>query len=275
MATATEQMARGEMPFLDHLEELRWRILWSVLAVFVGAVVGFLMVHYLGVMEVLIRPIQPMLGEGERLKYLSPADPFFLVLKLSVILGVVLASPIVIYQIWAFLSPALEEHERKVIIPALYLGLVLFCAGVAMAYFIALPVTLRFLMGFLPGFLEQQIVAGPYLAFVTKLLIAFGVVFELPVVVMILTAMGLLTPDCLREKRRHAVVAITVLASFLSPGDVITVTLLMMIPLVLLYELSIILSGLIYRGRLKREAEEREREEESRKEPPSDVVEAK
>jgi len=259
------------MPFLDHLEELRWRVIWSVVAVAVAAGIGFLMVHYLGVMELLIRPIQPMLGEGEKLKYLSPADPFFLVLKLSVVLGVVLASPVVIYQAWAFLSPALEDHERKVIIPALYMGLVLFAAGVAMAYFIALPVTLRFLMGFLPGFLEQQIVAGPYLAFVTKLLLAFGVVFELPVVVMILTAMGLITPDFLRDKRRHAVVAITVLASFLSPGDVITVTVLMMVPLILLYEFSILLSQVIHRGRLKREEEEREETEPSRG-PPEGAV---
>lgn len=276
MATASERMPRGEMPFLDHLEELRWRILWSALAIFVGAIVGFLLVHYLGVMELLIQPIQPMLGEGERLKYLSPADPFFLVLKLSVVLGIVLASPIVIYQVWAFLSPALEDRERKVIIPALYLGLVLFCAGVAMAYFVALPITLRFLMGFLPEFLEQQIVAGPYLGFVTKLLVAFGVVFELPVVIMILTAMGLITPSFLREKRRHAVVGITILASFLSPGDVITVTVLMMVPLILLYELSILLSVWIHRGRLKEMAEdESDDEHEPSEEPPAGAVEAR
>lgn len=275
MATARERMARGEMPFLDHLEELRWRILWSGLAIIVGAIVGFLLVHYLGVMELLIRPIQPMLGEGERLKYLSPADPFFLVLKLSVALGVILASPIVIYQIWAFLAPALADHERRVIVPALYLGLVLFCAGVAMAYFIALPITLRFLMGFLPEFLEQQIVAGPYLAFVTKLLMGFGVVFELPVVIMILTAMGLVTPAFLREKRRHAIVAITIVASFLSPGDVITVTVLMMVPLILLYELSILLSVWIQKGRLKREEEEAEDDHERSEGPPSGAVEAR
>jgi len=249
---------KGEMPFLDHLEELRWRLLWSAVAVAVAAGIGFFLVHYLGVVEVLIRPIQPLLGEGERLDYLSPADPFFLVLKLSVVIGLILASPVVIYQIWAFLSPALEDHERKVIIPALYLGLVLFVAGVAMAYYLALPITLRFVMGFLPGLLEQQIVAGPYLAFVTRLLLAFGIVFELPVVVMILTSLGLLTPDFLRNKRRHAVVGITVLASFLSPGDVITVTLLMMVPLILLYELSILLSVLIYRGRKERELQHSE-----------------
>ena len=100
-----------------------------------------------------------------------------------------------------------------------------------------------------------MLTAGPYFAFVTKLLLAFGVVFELPVVVMILSAMGLVTPMFLRRKRRHALVGITVLASVLSPGDVITVTIMMMVPLTLLYEVSIVLSSVIYRRRERREAE--------------------
>ncbi len=243
---------RAEMPFLDHLEELRWRILWSLIAIAVGSVIGFLLIHYLGVVELLIRPIQPLLAEGERLKYLSPSDPFFLVLKLSVLTGVILASPVVVYQAWIFLSPALESEEKKVIVPSLYLGLVLFCAGVAMGYFVALPVTLRFFMGFLPGLLEQNIVASYYLGLVTKFLLAFGILFELPVVVMILTALGLITPDFLKDKRRHAAVGLTVLASFITPGDIVVVTILLMIPLLLLYELGIVLSRLIYRRREER-----------------------
>lgn len=268
MTTQERDGRPGEMPFLDHLEELRWRLLWSALAVGAAAVAGFFLVHYFQVMDLLIRPIQPLLGEGERLKYLSPADPFFLVLKLSLVVGLILASPVVIYQAWAFLSPALEDHEKKVIIPALYLGLVLFGAGVAMAYFAVLPLALRFLMGFLPGVLEQQIVAGPYLTFVTKLLIGFGVVFELPVVIMILTVMGLVEPDFLRDKRRHAAVASTTVAAFLTPADLPSM-LLMIGPLVLLYELSIVLSGVVYRRRQKQE-EERQ----ASTEPPSGAVEA-
>ena len=136
-----------------------------------------------------------------------------------------------------------------------YFGLVLFASGVSMAYYIALPVTLRFLVLFGNEWFEPMLTAGPYFAFVTKLLLAFGVVFELPVVVMILSAMGLVTPTFLRRKRRHALVGITVLASILSPGDVITVTVMMMVPLTLLYEVSILLSAVIYRRRQKREAE--------------------
>lgn len=257
---------RAEMPFLDHLEELRWRILWSLIAIALGTVVGFFLVHYLGVMELLIRPIEPLLAEGEKLKYLSPSDPFFITLKLAVTVGVILAFPVVVYQAWIFLSPALEDEEKKVIIPSLYLGLVLFCAGVAMAYYAALPVTLRFFMGFLTGFLEQNIVIGPYLGLVTKILLAFGILFELPVVVMILTALGLITPDFLKDKRRHAAVALTIVASFITPGDMITVTLLMMIPLLLLYELSILLSRMIHRRR--------EARMEASVEPPEGAVEA-
>ena len=151
---------RGEMPFLDHLEELRWRILWSLLALILASVLGFVLVHYLGVMELLIRPIRPLLPDDQRLKFFSPADPFFITLKLALVVGIVLSFPVMIYHTWAFLSPALQKHERRVIIPSLYMGLVLFMAGVAMAYFLALPLSLVFLMGFQTDFLEQSIEVG-------------------------------------------------------------------------------------------------------------------
>ncbi|MGM0669255.1 MAG: twin-arginine translocase subunit TatC, partial [Gemmatimonadota bacterium] len=111
---------RGEMPFLDHLEELRWRILWSLLAITVGTVAGFLLIRYLNVLELLIKPIRDALPDDPdfRLIYLSPADPFFITLKLSVVVGIILAFPIVVYHVWSFLSPALEKHEKKAIIPA-------------------------------------------------------------------------------------------------------------------------------------------------------------
>lgn len=245
--------ARGEMPFLDHLEELRWRILWSLVAIVVGSVVGFILVLSFGVLDILINPFYEVMGDEERLVFLAPTEGFFMILRVGILMGVVLVSPILIYQIWAFFSPALERHERRVIIPSLYMGLVLFSAGVAMSYYIALPVTLRFLLFFGEGYFEQMLQAGPYLGFVTKLLLAFGILFELPVVIMILSALGLVTPAFLRTKRRHAIVIITVLASLLSPGDVVTVTAMMMLPLVLLYEFSIFLSVVITRRRQARD----------------------
>ena len=238
----------GEMPFLDHLEELRWRILWSLLAIIAGAVVGYILVDRMNAMQLLLEPINPFLNGG-KLKYLSPTDPFFVTIKLSILTGLVLASPIVIYQVWAFLAPALMPSEKRVIVPALYMGVVLFVVGVVMAYRLVLPMTLRFTMGFQTEFLEQSIVIGPYMAMVMRLLLGFGIVFELPVVILILSALGLVTPEFLASKRRHAIAGITVLAAVLTPGDVITVTIMMMLPLVLLYEISIVLSRMVTRRR--------------------------
>lgn len=240
---------RGEMPFLEHLEELRWRILWSLLAIVIGSIIGFILVLRFGVLDLLINPFYEVMGEEERLIFLAPTEPFFLILRVGILGGLVLVSPILIYQIWAFLSPALERHEKRAIIPALYLGVVLFSVGVWMSYAIALPVTLEFLLFFGEGYFDQMLQAGPYLGFVTKLLLAFGILFELPVVIMILSALGLVTPAFLRAKRRHAIVVITVLASLLSPGDVVTVTAMMMVPLILLYEFSILLSVVITKRR--------------------------
>lgn len=245
---------RGEMPFLDHLEELRWRILWSLLAIGVGAVVGFVLVHQFNAMEILIRPLRRTLDPDLKFIYLSPADSFFVTLKLGVTVGIILAFPVVVYQAWAFLSPALEKHEKRAIIPALYLGLVLFCLGVAMAYFLVLPLSLVFFQQFQADFLQAQYEVNETLGFITKLLLGFGVAFELPVVIMVLTAVGVVTPRFLREKRRHAIVANTILASFLTPGD-LTSTFLMMAPLVVLYEGSILLSAVIHRRREAREGE--------------------
>ena len=236
----------AEMPFLDHLEELRWRLLWSLLAVALATAVSFVLVMHFDVLGLLIRPIEPFL-HGSKLKYLSPTDPFFITVKLSILVGFLLAFPVVVYQVWAFLSPALLPSERRVIIPSLYLGLVLFAAGVAMAYSIVLPMTLRFTMSFQTESLEQAIVIGEYLGVVTRLLLAFGVVFELPIVILVLSVLGVVTPEFLSDKRRHALVGITVLSSLLTPGDVIAATLMMMVPLVVLYELSIVLARLVTR----------------------------
>ena len=242
----------GEMPFLDHLEELRWRILWSLLAVVIGAVAGFLLVHYAGIVEVLYRPYAEQFGEEQKLIYLRPMGSFLITLKLALLVGVILVSPIVVYHIWSFLSPALKKAEKRVIVPALYMGLVLFVLGVLMAYYIALPVSLDFLTGFQQDIMMPSWTAQNYFGFTIQLMVAFGIIFELPVLVMILSVLGLVTPAFLRSKRRHAILIITILAALVSPGDVILVTALMMVPLIVLYEFSILLSVMIYRKREER-----------------------
>lgn len=267
---ARHRNPRGEMPFLDHLEELRWRILWSLLAVVVGTLIGFALVYYFDVLDLLQRPVREAWDDPDlTLIYLSPATPFFIMLRLAIYSGIILAFPIIVYQVWSFLAPALEPHERRAIIPALYLGLVLFLAGVALSYFIALPVTLEFFRLLLGDSLTAQLEINATLGFIIKLLLAFGAVFELPIVILVLSALGLVTPEFLRSKRRHAVVIIALVASFITPGDLIMLTVLMMFPLVLLYELGILLSAAIWRRK-----KEREKEYEASLEPPAGAVEA-
>ena len=242
---------KAEMPFLDHLEELRWRILRSLIAIVIGFAVGVVVVTSLNITDLLIEPGRAIFGEDWTPQVLAPTDTFFILLKVSITIGLILASPTMIYQAWAFLAPALEKHERRAIVPALYMGLVLFVAGVVLAYFV-LPISLRFLTGLLSNLVEHNWTFGLYMGFVVKLMLAFGILFELPVVVLVLSALGLVTPAFLRSKRRHAVVIIATLAAILSPGDVIVVTVIMMAPIYLLFEMSILISDVIWRRRERR-----------------------
>jgi sec-independent protein translocase protein TatC len=241
----------AEMPFLDHLEELRWRILWSLLALLITTIGGFVVVQQFNVIGLLMAPIRPYLPT-EKLVYLGVTDPFMVTLKLALAVGVVTAFPIIAYQAWAFLAPALTTRERRAIIPSLYLGLILFAAGVALSYFVAIPLTIKFMMGFQVASMEPNITAGFYFSFVIKMLLAFGAIFELPVVVLLLSALGLVTSKFLKAKRRYAIAGMAVLSAVITPGDAITVTVLMMGPLLFLYELSIALARLVERGREKR-----------------------
>src|ERR1051325_2659595 len=137
----------GEMPFLDHLEELRWRIIWALGALAIGLVAGFIIVTKFELLHLLPQPIAPYLA-GHQLVYTHPGDTFSITLSASLVVGFIIASPVIIYQVWAFLSPALYKHERKLVIPVILGAVLLFMMGVALAYFFVLPMTLRFLMNF-------------------------------------------------------------------------------------------------------------------------------
>jgi sec-independent protein translocase protein TatC len=238
------------MPFLDHLEELRWRILWAVIALIVTTAVSMAVVMNFDIVGLLKRPIDPYLvAEGGKLVYLGPTDPIFIIIKIALSMGFILSSPIIFYHVWSFLSPALLPRERRAIVPALYLGVILFAAGVMLAYFVAVPFTLKFTMSLLDDSLAPQITAGLYFSFVLKLLLGFGVLFEMPVVVLILSSIGLVTSKFLRSKRRYAIAGMAVAAALITPGDAITATLVLMGPLLLLYELSIGLARLVERNR--------------------------
>jgi sec-independent protein translocase protein TatC len=221
----------------------------------VGTVVGWVIVTRLNVLGILIAPIVPLLGDG-KLGYLSPTDPFFITLRLAVTVGVLLALPVIVHQVWVFLSPALLPREKKAIVPALYFGLFLFLLGVTAAYFVVLPLMFQFFAQFQQASLEQTIVIGAYLSVVVRTLLAFGVAFELPVLILVLAVLGIVDTEKLRKGRRWALVFITIGASLLTPGDILT-TFFLMAPLLVLYEVGILMARLVERrARSDREADE-------------------
>jgi sec-independent protein translocase protein TatC len=244
------------MPFLDHLEELRWRLIWSLVALALGIAIGFVLVtnDRTSVISLLERPILPYLA-GRKLVYTHPGDPFSILLKTAFAIGLVLALPVILYQLWAFLSPALYQHEKRVVIPVLLGAAVLFAAGVGLAFFIVLPVTLGFLLGLHVQSLEPMITAGDYFGFAIGMSLAFGAVFEMPIAILALTALGIVTPQMLHRYRRHAIILCAVGSAFITPGGDPLSLMALFIPLYLLFEMSVVLSSVLFRRRERRLAE--------------------
>lgn len=246
--------ATGEMPFLDHLEELRWRIIWSLVAIIVGLAVGFWIVTHFDVLLFLQQPIIPYLA-GHKLRYTHPADTFSITLNMALAVGALIASPVLVYQVWAFLSPALHKHEKRLALPVIAGAVLLFLAGVALAWFFVIPMLLKVLMtAFQSNSLEPAIMVNDYFSMITMLALTFGASFELPILVLALAALGIVTPTLLGKFRPYALLFAYLLAAFVTPGDLIFATLALTLPLYLLYELSIVLSIIVFR-RKRRAAE--------------------
>jgi sec-independent protein translocase protein TatC len=245
----------AEMPFLDHLEELRWRIIWSLAALVVGIGVAFFIVFHFDLLTWLQGPILPYL-HGRRLVYTHPVDVFSIIMQTAIIVGVVLALPVIIYQVWAFLSPALYRKEKRIAIPVILGAVGLFVAGAALAWYFVLPMTLQFLSALGADTFDQMITVSEYFGFVTSMVLAMGAVFELPIAILLLSAFGLVTPKFLAKYRRHAILASYLVAAIITPGDLFVSSVALMVPLYLLYELSIVLSRMVYRSRERREIAE-------------------
>ena len=246
----SEPTSRGEMPFLDHLEELRWRLLYALGAIVIGTVAGWFIVQHVDILEVLKRPIAPFLPDG-RLVFTSPAEPFLLTLKIAFAVGLVLASPVVVYQLWAFLAPALYQRERRIIVPALIVGVMLFGLGAFAAYSYALPAALRVLFDFQRADLAPVITIDRYFGFAIPFIMAFGAITELPLVITILAALGVVTPQQLSRHRRWAVMIGAIAAALLSPPDALSM-IMMLVPILLLYEVSIWCAWVAARRRARR-----------------------
>lgn len=242
-----------EMPFLDHLEELRRRLFWMVGAVVVGVITAFLVLSKLDLIRFLERPILPFL-HGRNLIYTHPGTSFHILLNASLALGLILASPVILGQLWGFLSPALYSNEKRVIVP-ISIGIVaLFLSGIALGFFVVLPLTLRFLMGLESDALTPMISATEYFDFAINMCVAFGVVFEMPIAILGLTAIGIITPGFLSKYRRHSMVACLTAAAFITPGADPFSLFALAIPLYALYELSIYVARIAYRKRTPADA---------------------
>jgi sec-independent protein translocase protein TatC len=235
------------MPFLDHLEELRGRLFWMIGALFVGTGFGFWATSYFELIDLLSR-------QAGGLVYTHPIDPIQSYMTLSIVVGIMLASPVIFYQLWGFVVPALHANEKRVVRRVLAGGLVLFLMGASLAYFFVAPATLRLSAKLAGKSVTQMLTIGEYFSFITTLVLTFGVAFELPLVIMALAALGLVTPSFLRQYRRHAIVLCVVGASFITPGDAVTATVALVGPLYLLYELGIFLARVAQKWRERREA---------------------
>jgi sec-independent protein translocase protein TatC len=224
------------MTFMDHLVELRARLIKVAIAVGVFTVVAFF--FYNEILDVLARPYLEAV-DGDRLAFFQPTEAFTLALRISLWAGVVLASPVIIYQLWRFVSPALTPRERRYVIPLSGVLALLFLGGVVGGY-LAMPLTLELLIGFGEGSLEPTIGAEFYLRFAMRFLLAFGIAFEFPVFLFAAAAMGIVTSQQLRANRRYAVAVIIVGAALLTPGGDPLTLLLLSSPLYILYELTIL-----------------------------------
>ena len=240
------------MPFLDHLEELRSRILRSLGAVILGSAVGLWAVQHFQLVNLLKRPIAPYLTGG-KLVVLSPTEPVMIVFKLGFLLGLVLASPIILWQTWAFLAPALYAREKRALVPSLFIGLLLFLTGVAVAYLFVVPQALRVLFSFQTEAIAPFITYDKYFSFVMQVTLALGISFELPLVIIILSWLGVIGPSELNRFRRFAVVLAFIAGAVLSPGADLLSMVMMTVPLLVLYELGFAGSVVISRRRAAKE----------------------
>lgn len=229
----------GEMPFLDHLDELRAVLMQIVVACLLGAIAGWLLAPR--VIEDLIRRT---VGQAV---VLSPAEAFNERLKLALILGLVLVLPYVFYRIWSFVVPGLLRRERSLILPFALGSMVLFAIGAWAAYGYVVPMVVKVLTGFLTPSMKAEIRVGELLGFAYNLSFACGLVFQMPLVTMALTAMGLVTPGFLLRQWRYAIVAAFIITAIITPGDVLSAQIVMGVPMTGLYFASVGLSALVAR----------------------------
>jgi len=203
-----------EMSFLDHLEELRWRLIYAIIGIVIGSIAAWIFIEPL-IELVLLKPAR---DSGAILQNLRPFGQLFLFVQVAIVVGIVATLPNLFYQLWRFISPALKKNEKKYILSIVIFSTLCFLAGIAFAYFVMLPLALKFAAEFGTEAIKNEFAINEYMSIIISVMLASGFVFELPMISFFLTKLGILTPAFMRKYRRHAIVVILVLAAFLTPG---------------------------------------------------------
>jgi sec-independent protein translocase protein TatC len=241
------------MPFLEHLEEFRNRVIKSVIGIILGAIICLIFSKQL--LNLLLWPTTRV-NLPIDIQVLKVQGMFIVTLEIAFFGGILVSLPYILFQTWMFIAPGLHVHERKYVPRIIGSATFLFLLGVSFAYYVIFPFALEFFLGLAPSTVETNIAIDFYISFIIRLLFVFGVIFQLPVMSYFLSRLGILTPEFMRKYRRHSIVVIFVLAALFTPPDPFTQVMLG-IPLILLYEISIFISKAVHRIK-KEENEESE-----------------
>ncbi len=226
-----------KLPFTAHLEELRSRLIVSFIAIGVGFCVSYFFKER--IFDILMRPLKAVLPVGQKMIYTGLPEAFFTYLKVSLLSGLMIAIPVVLYQFWMFVAPGLYEKEKRLMWPIVLLSSFFFLGGALFGYFIVFPYGFEFFLGFSNETIQALPSMREYLSFSAKLLVAFGLAFELPLVLTFMARLGIVSVDFLKKQRKYAILIFFAGAAMLTPPDVVTQVMLA-VPLMFLYELSII-----------------------------------
>lgn len=237
----------AEMGFLDHLEELRWRVIKIVLGVVAGAIVCGIFSDWI-MNNVLLAPATRT-NPPMTLINLKPYGQIVLYMQVAIVCGIIASIPNIFFQIWKFIEPGLLPSERKYAASVTFFTSICFLAGTAFAYFVMLPTALGFFAEFGTQSISNNIAVDEYFSFIISVMLAAGLVFELPMVSFFLARIGILTPQFMRKYRKHAIVVILILAGLLTPSPDLTSQLLLGVPLLILYEISIIIAKIAQKKR--------------------------
>jgi sec-independent protein translocase protein TatC len=234
----TEHDDDDKLPFTAHLDELRTRLIRCSIAVLIGTAVSYFYKEKL--FDILTRPLIKALPPNGKLIYTGLPEAFFTFLKAAIISGFLLASPVIIYQFWMFVAPGLYKKERRFLGPVMVLSFFFFAGGALFGYYLVLPVGYKFFIGFSSETIQAMPSMKEYLGLTTMMLLAFGFVFELPIILTGMAALGLVTADFLKKNRRYSIVLAFIIGGILTPSPDAVSQVMMAGPLMVLYELSII-----------------------------------